>query len=147
MNIDELAERVPLLRAMLLTVLAQMSEGLSNRQIAAKLGYNSGRVVGTYVYMINKELGLTEISSALEKRHLAIEAFRKSRAAPVKIRVSIGSSARIQSNTISIGKASADRIRALLVNGYEIEAVELIHSVAGVARRKSPRYARNRRAR
>lgn len=147
MNIDELAERVSSLPSMLLRVLALMSEGLSNGQIAAKLGYNNRRVVGTYVYMINKELGLTKIQSTQEKRQLAIEAFRKSRAAPVKIRVSIGSSARIQSNTISIGKASADRIRALLINGYEIAAVELVRSVAGVARRKSRRYARNREAR
>ena len=120
---------------MLLSVLALMSEGLSNGQIAAKLGYNNRRVVGTYVYMINKELGLTKIQSTQEKRQLAIEAFRKSRAAPVKIQVSIRSKSTIVSNTISISKKASGRIKSLVEKGYEIDAVELTLPIAGVARR------------
>jgi len=135
MNIDELAERVSSLPSMLLRVLALMSEGLSNGQIAAKLGYNNRRVVGTYVYMINKELGLTKIQSTQEKRQLAIEAFRKSRAAPVKIQVSIRSKSTIVSNTISISKKASGRIKSLVEKGYEIDAVELTLPIAGVARR------------
>jgi len=135
MIIDELAERVSSLPSMLLRVLALMSEGLSNGQIAAKLGYNDRRVVGTYVYMINKELGLTKIRSTQEKRQLAIEAFRKSRAAPVKIKVSIRSKSTIVSNTISISKKASGRIKSLVEKGYEIDAVELTLPIAGVARR------------
>ena len=43
MIIDELAERVSSLPSMLLRVLALMSEGLSNGQIAAKLGITPRR--------------------------------------------------------------------------------------------------------
>jgi hypothetical protein len=135
MNIDELAERVSSLPLMLLRVLALMSEGLSNGQIAAKLGYNNRRVVGTYVFMINKELGLTKIQSAQEKRHLAVEAFRKSGAGPVKVQVSIKSKAIIASNAISISKIAAGRIRSLMEKGYKIDAVELILPIPGVAHR------------
>jgi hypothetical protein len=135
MDIDDLAVRVPSLPSWLLSVLALMSEGLSNGQIATKLGYNNRRVVGTYVYMINKELGLTEISSAQEKRHLAVEAFRKSRLGPVKVKVSIRSKATIASNTISISKKAAGWIKSLVEKGYKIDAVELTLPIADVARR------------
>ena len=135
MNIDELAKRVSSLPSMLLSVLALMLEGLSNGQIATKLGYNNRRVVGTYVYMINKELGLTKIQSTHEKRHLAVEAFRKSRPGPAKIRVSIRSKATIASNTISISKEAAGRIRSLIKKGYKIDAVELIIPVPSAASR------------
>ena len=140
MNIDELAEHVSSLPSMLLSVLALMSEGLSNGQIAAKLGYNNRRVVGTYVYMINKELGLTKIQSTHEKRHLAVEVFRKSRREPVKVQVSIRPKAIIASNTISISKKAAGQIRALIKEGYKMDAVELTLSIADFA-------PRNRRAR
>ena len=126
MNIDDLAERVLSLQRNLLNVLAHMSEGLSNRQIAAKLGYSSTHVVASLVSLINKELGLTKIPSVMEKRHLAVEAFRKSRVAPVKVRVLIGSKPIIEANTIRISEISADQIRSLLEKGYQIEAVELV---------------------
>ena len=103
-----------------------MSEGLSNNQIAAKLGYSNTHVVASYVHLINKELGLTKIPSVMEKRYLAVEAFRKSRVAPVKVRVSIGSKPIIEANTIRISEISADQIRSLLEKGYQIEAVELV---------------------
>jgi hypothetical protein len=85
--------------------------------------------------MINKELGLTNIDSALEKRHLAIEAFKKTRAEPLKIQISIGSEAGIKSNMITISKVSADQIRSLVARDYEIASVELIRRV-GRTRRK-----------
>ena len=104
MNIEEIAERVSSLPGNLLNVLAHMSEGLSNSQIAAKLGYSNTHVVASYVHLINKELGLTKIPSVMEKRYLAVEAFRKSRVAPVKVRVSIGSKPIIEANTIRISE-------------------------------------------
>ena len=112
MDIDDLAVRVPSLPSMLLSVLALM-----------------------YVYMINKELGLTEISSAQEKRHLAVEAFRKSHLGPVKVKVSVRSKAALASNTISISKKVAGRIKSLVEKGYKIDAVELTLPIADVARR------------
>ena len=130
MNIDEIAERVSSLKGAFLKVLAHMSEGLSNGQIAARLGYSNHRVIATYVHLINKELGLTKIQSMVEKRHLAAEAFKKSRVAPVKVRVSIGPKPTIDANTIRISEISADQIRSLLEKGYQIEAVELV-AVAG----------------
>ena len=114
-----------------MNVLAHMSEGLSNRQIAAKLGYSGHRVVASYVSLINKELGLTKIQSRLEKRHLAVEAFRKSGAAPVKVRISIGSQPIIDADTIRISAISAGHIRSLLKKGYQIEAVELVAVASG----------------
>jgi DNA-binding CsgD family transcriptional regulator len=135
MHNDDLPDRVSLLSAQLLNVLALMAEGLSNGQIASRLGYNNAHVVATYVYMINKELGLTNIDSALEKRHLAIEAFKKTRAEPLKIQISIGSEAGIKSNMITISKVSADQIRSLVARDYEIASVELIRRV-GRTRRK-----------
>ena len=119
------------LQQALLNVLAHMSEGLSNRQIAAKLKYSSHRVVASYVHLINKELGLTKIQSRLEKRHLAVEAFRKSRVAPVKVRVSIGSKATFDGNAIRISEICADQMRSLLEKGYQIEAVELVAAARG----------------
>jgi hypothetical protein len=68
MHIDDLADRVSFLSAELLNVLAHMADGLSNGQIASRVGYNNAHVVGTYVYMINKALGLTNIHSSLEKK-------------------------------------------------------------------------------
>ena len=134
MNIDEIAERVSSLQRALLNVLAHMSEGLSNRQIAAKLRYSSYRVVASYVHLINKELGLTKIQSSLEKRYLAVEAFRKSRVAPVKVRVSIGSKPTFDGNAIRISEISADQMRSLLEKGYQIEAVELVAAARGRSR-------------
>jgi DNA-binding CsgD family transcriptional regulator len=135
MNIDEIAERVSSLQRALLNVLAHMSEGLSNRQIAAKLRYSSRRVVASYVHLINKELGLTKIQSRLEKRHLAVEAFRKSRRKSrfptVKVRVSIGSKPTFDGNSIRISEISADQMRSLLEKGYQIEAVELVAAARG----------------
>ena len=125
MRIDEIASRVSSLKEMLLVVLDQMSQGLSNRQIAVKLGYRNPQVVATYVYMINKALGLTKIKSMQEKRHLAVEAFRKSRVSLGKARVSIRSNATVEWNTIRISKEAADEIRSLLTKDYNIEAIEL----------------------
>jgi transcriptional regulator len=135
MKIDELVDRVSSLPLTLLRVLALRAEGLSNGQIAAKLGYNNRRVVATYVSLINKELELTKIQSDHEKRHLAVEAFRKSRPEPVKVQVSISSRATIASNTISISRKATGRIRSLIEKGYKIDAVELIRPNPGVARR------------
>ena len=126
MHNDDLPDRVSLLSAQLLNVLALMAEGLSNGQIASTLGYNNAYVVGTYVYMINKKLGLTSIRSVLEKRHRAMEAFKNSRAESLKIQISIGPEAGIKSNGITISKVSADQIRSLVAKGYEIASVELI---------------------
>ena len=126
MHNDDLPDRVSLLSAQLLNVLALMAEGLSNGQIASTLGYSNAYVVSTYVYMINKKLGLTSIRSALEKRHRAMEAFKNSRAESLKIQISIGPEAGIKSNGITISKVSADQIRSLVAKGYEIASVELI---------------------
>jgi hypothetical protein len=135
MHIDDLADRVSFLSAELLNVLAHMADGLSNGQIASRVGYNNAHVVGTYVYMINKALGLTNIHSSLEKRYLAIEAFKKSRAGSLNIQISVGPEAGIKSNGIAISKVSADQIRSLVAKGYEIASVELIRR-AGRTRRK-----------
>jgi len=132
MHNDDLPDRVSLLSAQLLNVLALMAEGLSNTQIASSVGYKNAHVVATYVHMINKALGLTNIHSALEKRYLAIEAFKKIRAEPLKIQVSIGPEACIKSNAIAISKVSADQIRSLVARGYEMASVELIPRVGRI---------------
>ena len=136
MTIDEIASRVSSLKAMLLVVLDQMSQGLSNGQIAAKLGYSNPRVVATYVYMINKALGLTKIKSRHEQRQLAVEAFRESRVSSGKVQVLIRSNPTVKSNTIRISKVAADEIRSLLTKGYNIEAIVL---TATARRMRAPR--------
>ena len=77
------AKRVSSLPPHLLDVVACVSEGMSNRQVAERLGYKNARTVGTLVYEINKKLGLERISSRTEKRRLLIDAFRTARTSAV----------------------------------------------------------------
>jgi DNA-binding NarL/FixJ family response regulator len=63
MNLEIIAKRVASLPPHLRDVLACLSEGMSNRQIAERLGYKNRRTVGTLVYEINKKLGLERMSS------------------------------------------------------------------------------------
>ena len=102
----------------LLDVVACVSEGMSNRQVAERLGYKNARTVGTLVYEINKKLGLERISSRTEKRTLLIDAFRTARTKSV-VRIKMSPVLALDANT-------ADRLRSFLRRGYEIEALEVI---------------------
>jgi len=112
------AKRVSSLPPHLLDVVACVSEGMSNRQVAERLGYKNARTVGTLVYEINKKLGLERISSRTEKRRLLIYAFRT---APTKSVVRIK-----MSPVLALDANTADRLRSFLRRGYEIEALEVI---------------------
>jgi DNA-binding NarL/FixJ family response regulator len=79
MNIDDIAGRIPSLSAGLIKILASMSEGMSNGQIAERLGYKNASIVSTYISLINKQLCLTSVDSRIEKRQIAIDAFKRSR--------------------------------------------------------------------
>jgi hypothetical protein len=124
-NIDEAATRVSALPKALLKVLACVSEGMSNTQIASRLGYKNAGTVGTLVYEINKRLGLAQIASRQEKRQLAIDAF-KSSADPVRVPIIPIFDKVAGLNTITIGIEYAAQIRSLFEQGYELEAVEVI---------------------
>ena len=112
------AKRVSSLPPHLLDVVACVSEGMSNRQVAERLGYKNARTVGTLVYEINKKLGLQRISSRTEKRRLLIDAFRMARTKSV-VRIKMSPVLALDANT-------ADRLRSFLRRGYEIEALEVI---------------------
>jgi len=126
MHIDDVAKHVPVLSKPLRRVLACMSEGMSNRKIAEKLGLSSAGCVGTYVYLINKELGLTGIPSSTEKRQLAIEAFKKSVAATIKVPIAVNHEQIRTLRNITIGVDRAAQIGALLEQGYAIETIEVV---------------------
>jgi len=110
------AKRVSSLPPHLLDVVACVSEGMSNRQVAERLGYKNARTVGTLVYEI--KLGLERISSRTEKRRLLIDAFRTARNKSV-VRIKMSPVLALDANT-------ADRLRSFLRRGYEIEALEVI---------------------
>src|SRR6478609_8017160 len=125
-NIDEAATRVSALPQALLRVLACMSEGMSNAQIASRLGYKNVGTVGTLVYEVNKRLGLAQILSRQEKRQHAIDAFKKSTVDRVKVPIVPSSSELAELKTITIGIECAAQIRSLFEQGYDLEAVEVI---------------------
>ena len=52
MNIDDIASRIPSLSAGLIKILASMSEGMSNSQIAKELRYKNEHIVSTYIFLI-----------------------------------------------------------------------------------------------
>jgi hypothetical protein len=118
MQLVIVAKRVSSLPPHLLDVAACVSEGMSNRQVAERLGYKNARTVGTLVYEINKKLGLDRISSRTEKRRLLTDAFRAARTRSV-VRIRISPVLALDANT-------ADRLRSLLRQGHEIEALEVI---------------------
>jgi hypothetical protein len=118
MNLAILAKRVSSLPPHLHDLLACVSEGMSNGQIAERLGYKNALTVGTLVYEINKKLGLNRISSRTEKRRLLADAFRTARTTSV-VRIKMSPVLALDANT-------GDRLRSLLRRGYEIEAFEVI---------------------
>jgi DNA-binding NarL/FixJ family response regulator len=83
-NTDSADKQVSSLPLHLLGVLALMSEGMSNGQIASKLGYKNAATVSSLVYEVYKRFGLAGIFSRQEKRQLATEAFKQSNASTIK---------------------------------------------------------------
>src|SRR5437016_8701339 len=79
MNLDAVAKRISRISPSHLPVLACLAEGMSNSQIAVKLGYKSPKSVATIIYGIYKTLGLDDVHSRTEKRQLVADAFRKAR--------------------------------------------------------------------
>lgn len=126
MYIDEIAKRVSSLRPHLRDVLACISEGMSNGQIAEVLGYKNARTVGSLIYEINKKLGLEKIRSPTQKRQVAGKAYRAAKTGIVRVRISPLRDATIGTRSISLKGGSVSRIGSLSRQGYEIEAVEVI---------------------
>jgi DNA-binding NarL/FixJ family response regulator len=87
LNLNAVAKRVSSLPPRLLDVLACLSEGMSNSQIAAELGYKNASSVATVIHETTKRLGLLEVYSRIEKRQLSAEAFRKATLRTVKIKL------------------------------------------------------------
>src|SRR6266550_7879595 len=121
MNIDDIASRIPSLSAGLIKILASMSEGMSNSQIAKELRYKNEHIVSTYIFLINKRLCLIKIASRIEKRQIAIEAFKRLRASTVTVHISPSKIGRILDNSEII---SVDRVKSLLTTGYELDSIE-----------------------
>jgi len=125
MNIDDIASRIPSLSSALLKVLASMSEGMSNGQIAEKLGYKNVRSVSTYISLINKKLSLTSVNSRIEKRQIATEAFKRSHKSAVTIEI-FPSGEVIKPILQNSGIVSADKVNSLLTTGYELDSIEMV---------------------
>ena len=125
MNVDDVASRIPFLSAGLIRILASMSEGMSNGQIAEKLGHKNVGSVSTYISLINKQLNLTSVDSRIEKRQIAIEAFRRWRGSAVKIE--IFTSEEIMGQILQkSANVSVDKIKSLLKTGYELDSIEMV---------------------
>jgi DNA-binding CsgD family transcriptional regulator len=125
MDIDEIVSRIPSLSSALFKVLASMSDGMSNGQIAEKLGYKNVRIVSTYISLINRQLNLTSINSRIEKRQIAIEAFKKSRNSAVTVEI-FPSGEAIKPILEQSGIVSADKVKSLLTTGYELDSIEMV---------------------
>jgi hypothetical protein len=127
MNIDDIAGRIPSLSTGLIKILASMSEGMSNGQIAEKLGYKNASIVSTYISLINKHLCLTSVDSRIEKRQIAIDAFKRSRrSAAVTIQIFPSQQIIALIAPILQNSESLDQIRSLLTSGYEITGIEMV---------------------
>ena len=135
MNTRAVAQRVPSLPPSLLNVLACLAQGMSNRQIAARLGYKNEATAAVLVARLTKRLGLRDVYSKTEKRQLAAEAFNEAKNEFVTIKLSPARGTRITGKSIILSEAGATRMRSLLRRGY---AVELI----AVTLRKPPQMAR-----
>ena len=128
MNLAILAKRVSSLPPHLLDVVACVSDGMSNGQIAERLGYKNALTVGTLVYEINKKLGLDRISSRTEKRRLLADGFKAAGTRGV-VRIKMLPFLALDADT-------ANRLRSLLRRGYQIEALEVILRRPSVPRDK-----------
>jgi DNA-binding CsgD family transcriptional regulator len=126
MDIDNIAESVSSLQPRLLDVLACISEGMSNNQIAKALGYKNARTVSTLVYEIYKKLGLEKLSSRTEKRQLASNAFREANTGIVRIRISPFRDVMMGAQTITLDPDTADRVSFLRRQGYQVDKLEMI---------------------
>jgi len=125
MHIDNVA-RVSSLQPYLLNVLACISEGMSNSQIAKALGYKNAPTVNTLAYEIYKTLGLEKLSSRTEKRQLASNAFREANTGIIRIRISPFRDVMMGALTITLNPDTADRVSFLLRKGYEVDKLEMI---------------------
>jgi hypothetical protein len=125
MHIDNVA-RVCSLKPHHLNVLACISEGMSNSQIAKALGYKNARTVSTLIYEIYKKLGLEKLYSRTEKRQLASDAFREANTGIVRIRISPSRDVMMGAQTITLNSDTADRVSFLLRQGYEVDKLEMI---------------------
>ena len=126
MNINALSKRVSSLPPRYLDILACMAEGMSNHQIASALGYKTHYTVATLISGINKRLGLQNVFSRIEKRHLAASAFRRSNAGLVRMSLSPKAEGIMGTNTIALSSRDAGRVTTLLRQGYEIESIEIV---------------------
>src|SRR3954449_198105 len=79
----------------------------------------------TYIFLINKRLCLTNIASRIEKRQIAIEAFKRLRASTVTVHISSSKViiCRILDNSEVV---SVDQVKLLLATGYELDSIEMV---------------------
>ena len=124
MNVDAVAKRIPSLPKRYLNLLACMAQGMSNDQIASKLGYKSKESVASTIHEINTRIGLVDVCSRTEKRQLAVEAFRISNVEFPKIKVSLDDDA--IDDILNLSRRCADRVVPVLAQGYEIDAIEVV---------------------
>ena len=126
MNLDAVAKRISRISPSHLPVLACLAEGMSNRQIAVKLGYKSHKSVATIICGICKTLGLDDVYSRTEKRQLVADAFRQTRTDIRRIIVSTDIKKTKDERHIAISGQSTRALASLRRQGYEIARIEVI---------------------
>jgi hypothetical protein len=126
MNLDAVAKRISDISRSHLPVLDCLAEGMSNSQIAVKLGYKNQKCVATIIYDICKTLGLDEVHSRTEKRQLVADAFRQARTDIRRIIVSADIIETKDERYIAIREQSASTLASLRRQGYEIASIEVI---------------------
>ena len=124
MNIKPVAKRISSLPRPYLDILACISKGMSNHQIASKLGYKSTHSVATLIHEIYKRIGLADVFSRTEKRQLAGDAFKMSNTDLAKITLSLNADDITDIVTYSLRRAG--RVRSVLGQGYEIDSIEVV---------------------
>lgn len=125
-SVSTLAKRIASLKPYKLNVLDCLSEGMSNFQIADKLGYKNQRTVATIVYDITKDLGLDVVYSMIEKRTLLTTAYKKYLTTTVNIPVSENQIDYLMSHRTIRVDDSIRQIESLLRRGYHLEGVEIL---------------------
>ena len=126
MNLHAVAKRISSISRSHLPVVACLAEGMSNSQIAVKLGYKSPKSVATIIYGIYKTLGLDDVHSRTEKRQLVADAFRQATTDIRRIIVSTDIKKTKDERHIAISGQSTRTLASLRRQGYEIARIEFI---------------------
>ena len=142
MDMTNLAHRAASLPPILWKILALLSRGLSNEQIADEMKYST-RSITVMVGQIYQHLGISKnVRSSTEKRQLASDAFKRQMSVPVMGKPAapgsygIASVIRIRKpatavdvRLLTLGPGSEDQIAELRKESYFLEEIVVYQSL------------------